>query len=106
MGLWDPTEVAAEVHALDAVDAVEGWLRKLPARNARVCRLIYLHGRPQELVADDLGCSQAEVSRLHRQALELLSSPTRFRPGNDPARFRRSTDPKNPEPREDGRCLS
>lgn len=67
-------EVGAEV---DAADAVEEWLRKLPRKHAEVCRRCYLDGKTQAAVAEELGVSQSEVTRLHRQSLDLLSEPYR-----------------------------
>ena len=68
----EPPAVGAE---FDDVDAVEHWLRKLPEKHASVCRLYYLYGKTQAEIAEDLGCSQSEITRLHKKALELLSEP-------------------------------
>jgi RNA polymerase sigma factor (sigma-70 family) len=65
-------EVGTEV---DDADSVEHWLRKLPGKHALVCRLYYLHGKTMGEIAEDLRCSQSEITRLHRKALELLSDP-------------------------------
>jgi RNA polymerase sigma factor (sigma-70 family) len=59
----------------EAIEAVEQLLRKLPKRHALVCRMHYLYGKSQSEIAEGLGCSQAEVTRLHKKALELLSEP-------------------------------
>ncbi len=40
-----------------------------------VCRLQYIYGKTQAEIAAILGCSQAEVTRLHLKALEFLSEP-------------------------------
>ncbi len=69
---FEPPSVGAD---LDDTDAVEHWLRKLPRKHASVCRLYYLYGKTQTEIAGDLGCSQSEVTRLHKKALELLSDP-------------------------------
>ncbi len=68
----EPPPVGAE-H--DDVDAVEHWLKRLPSKHAQVCRLYYLYGKTQAEIAGALGCSQSEVTRLHRKSLELLSEP-------------------------------
>ncbi|GAC1467239.1 MAG: hypothetical protein NVSMB9_08620 [Isosphaeraceae bacterium] len=57
---------------VDAVDFVESYLRKLPPRNAAVCREIYLNGRNQRETAEKLGSSQARLSVLHRESLDFL----------------------------------
>lgn len=67
-----PAAVGAEV---DAIDSVERLLRRLPRRNAAVCRLCYLEGQTQTEIARTLGVSQSEVTRLHRQGIELLAEP-------------------------------
>ena len=59
----------------DDIDTVEHWLKKLPKKHATVCRLYYLHGKTQAEIADGLGCSQAEVTRLHKKAIEFLAEP-------------------------------
>ena len=59
----------------DDIDAVEQVLRKLPERHATVCRLHYLYGKTQAEIGEALGCSQSEITRLHRKSLELLSEP-------------------------------
>jgi RNA polymerase sigma factor (sigma-70 family) len=69
----DP-EVGADV---DAIDAVEQWLRKLPRRHAEVCRRYYIDGKTQAEVAGEMGVSQSEITRIHRQSLDLLSEPYR-----------------------------
>jgi RNA polymerase sigma factor (sigma-70 family) len=56
-------------------DSVEHLLRKLPKKHASVCRMQYLYGKTQTEIAVVLGCSQAEVTRLHKKSLELLSDP-------------------------------
>jgi RNA polymerase sigma factor (sigma-70 family) len=68
----NPPPVGSE---FEDVDAVEHWLRKLPKKHASVCRMQYLYGKTQMEIAAKLGCSQAEVTRLHRKSLELLSDP-------------------------------
>jgi RNA polymerase sigma factor (sigma-70 family) len=67
-----PPPVGSE---FEDIDAVEHWLRKLPKKHASVCRMQYLYGKTQSEIAAVLGCSQAEVTRLHKKSLELLSEP-------------------------------
>ncbi len=69
---FEPPRVGTE---FDDVDAVEQWLRKLPHKHADVCRRYYLYGKTQSEIAEVLGCSQSEVTRLHKKALELLTDP-------------------------------
>jgi RNA polymerase sigma factor (sigma-70 family) len=68
----NPPPVGAE---FEDIDSVEHWLRKLPRKHASVCRMHYLHGKTQSEIAMILGCSQAEVTRLHKKSIELLSDP-------------------------------
>jgi RNA polymerase sigma factor (sigma-70 family) len=67
-----PPAVGSE---LEDIDAVEHMLKKLPKKHAVVCRMQYLYGKTQAEIAEILGCSQAEVTRLHMKALEFLSEP-------------------------------
>ena len=68
----EPPPVGEDV---DDVDELENWLRKLPQRHAEVCRLYYLFGKSQAEIADLFGCSQSEITRLHKKSLDLLSEP-------------------------------
>jgi len=68
----NPPPVGSE---FEDIDAVEHLLRKLPKKHATVCRMQYLYGKTQAEIASMLGCSQAEVTRLHMKALEFLSDP-------------------------------
>jgi RNA polymerase sigma factor (sigma-70 family) len=56
----------------EQTEALESYFRRLPSDQAAACRLIYLHGKSQEEVADLLGYSEAHLSRLHRDALAAL----------------------------------
>ena len=60
---------------VDAIDEVEHWLRKLPKRHATICRLYYLYGKTQAEIAEVVGCSQSEITRLHKKSIDLLSEP-------------------------------
>lgn len=57
----------------EAVEFVEHWLRKLPARHAAACREIYVHGRTQGEAADNVGCSKSRLSYLHKESLEIIN---------------------------------
>lgn len=68
-GLADPGEgPAAVIHRLD----VEAMLLRLPPRMRRLLALRYAAGRTQQETAAALGLSQGQVSRLERQALDIL----------------------------------
>jgi RNA polymerase sigma factor (sigma-70 family) len=58
---------------IQAVEAVEAWLRKLPPKHAAACRQIYLHGKTQAEAAEALGCSQSRLCYLHREAIAMLN---------------------------------
>lgn len=58
---------------MEAIDAVEGLLRHLPARHAHACRQVYLHGKSQHEAARALGCSQSRFSYVHRESLAMLN---------------------------------
>jgi RNA polymerase sigma factor (sigma-70 family) len=57
---------------IEATDAVERWLRRLPKAHAVACRLIYIEGKTQDEVATLVGCSKSYLSRIHQQALSWL----------------------------------
>ena len=67
---------------VDAIDAIEHWLRKLPERHANVCRMYYLHGKSQAEIAEACGCSQSEITRLHKRAIDMLSDPYAAKPAD------------------------
>ena len=90
-----PPAVGSE---FDDVDAVEHILRKLPQKHASVCRMQYLSGKTQVEIARRLGCSQAEVTRLHLKSLELLSDPYDANGKLNRASWRRRPPRGKPEP--------
>jgi len=53
---------------LETNDAVEHWLKKLPARHSTALRLIHLDGKTQAEAAALVGCSPATIHRLNRDA--------------------------------------
>ncbi len=57
---------------IEAIEAVEDWLGRLPRAHAAACRLIYVHGKSQEDAAAHVGCSKSYLSRLHREAITWL----------------------------------
>jgi RNA polymerase sigma factor (sigma-70 family) len=65
---------------LEAVEAVEAWLRKLPSKHAAACRLIYVQGKSQAEAAAALGCSQSRLCFLHREAIAMLNGSWYGRP--------------------------
>ncbi len=58
---------------LEGKEAIEKLLKKLPARYAKVCHLLYVQGKSGTEAAEALGCSQSQLSYMHRKALELLN---------------------------------
>jgi RNA polymerase sigma factor (sigma-70 family) len=64
---------------VDAIDAVEYWLRKLPKHHAAACRQIYIHDRNQAAAADAMNCSRSRLSYLHRESLEMLNDSYRWK---------------------------
>jgi RNA polymerase sigma factor (sigma-70 family) len=59
---------------IEAIDFVEYWLRKLPAKHAAACRELYLNGCNQGEAAARIGCSKSRLSFLHKEAMEILNS--------------------------------
>jgi RNA polymerase sigma factor (sigma-70 family) len=57
---------------LEAIEAGEGWLRKLPPKHAAALRRIYLHGETHAQAAAVLGLSASRIAFMHREALDLL----------------------------------
>lgn len=77
---------------LEAAEAVESWLRKLPRQHAEVCRLIYVDGSTHAEVARCLGFSPSRITYIHLEALAMLGGT--WAPG---------TRPLPPAPRRRGR---
>jgi RNA polymerase sigma factor (sigma-70 family) len=57
---------------IEATDAVEDWLSRLPRAHAAACRLIYINGKSQDETAAIVGCSKSFLSRLHHEAITWL----------------------------------
>ncbi len=73
----EPPPVGLDV---DDIDQVEHWLRKLPDRHAKVCRMYYLYGKTLAEIAEAFNCSLSEITRLHRKSLDYLAEPYGKRP--------------------------
>jgi RNA polymerase sigma-B factor len=78
-GHW-ADEVAAEPSAEESLDhlvdavSVESLLRDLPAREQRIIALRYYGGCTQQQIADQIGVTQMQVSRLLARSLHRLRS--------------------------------
>lgn len=72
----DLATLGAEDPGLDAIDAaetVETLLAKLRPRERRIVELRYLHGLTQSRIAELVGVSQVQVSRLLRASLARMN---------------------------------
>ena len=49
-------------------------IKNLPEREKRILRLRFILGKTQMEVADEIGISQAQVSRLEKGALDKIKS--------------------------------
>jgi RNA polymerase sigma-B factor len=81
----DLTTLGAPDGALDAVDAaatVQRLLAELPARERRIVELRYMGGLTQSQIADLVGVSQVQVSRLLRASLATLRGTLADVPGS------------------------
>ena len=69
-------EVAADIRPvgaeMEAVEALESWMRKLPRQHAQACRMIYLDDRTHAEVARALGVSPSRITYLHLESLAML----------------------------------
>jgi RNA polymerase sigma factor (sigma-70 family) len=69
---------------IDAIDAVEYWLRKLPKHHAAACRQIYIHDQSQAGAANAIGCSKSRLSYLHKESIAMLNDSYRWKfPSDD-----------------------
>ncbi len=57
---------------IEDIEEIEHMFKQLPARHARACRQVYLHGKSQYQAAKVLGCSQSRFSFIHREAMSIL----------------------------------
>jgi RNA polymerase sigma factor (sigma-70 family) len=69
VGIRPERPVGAQI---EATEAVEKWLNRLPQAHAAACRHIYLDGKSQDEAAALVGCSKSFLSRLHREAISIL----------------------------------
>ena len=75
LGIHPERPVGTEI---EATDAVEDWLRRLPRAHGAVCRLIYIDGKSQDEAARIVGRSKSSVSRLHQEAIRWLINDIRL----------------------------
>lgn len=64
--------VDRNLDAVEAAETVRTLLAKLPARERRIVELRYMHGLTQSHIAELVGVSQVQVSRLLRASLARL----------------------------------
>jgi len=64
--------VDRNLDAVEAAETVRTLLAKLPARERRILELRYMHGLTQSRIAELVGVSQVQVSRLLRATLDRL----------------------------------
>lgn len=57
---------------LDSLEAIDGWLRKLPRGHAAACRQIYAYGKTHAEAAEVLGLSPSRVTYIHLEAMAML----------------------------------
>jgi RNA polymerase sigma-B factor len=62
--------VGAEV---ESRDLIETWIKHLPQRHAEAIRQIYIDGLSLQETARRFGCSTSLMSRLHQEALAMLT---------------------------------
>lgn len=72
MGLMLPPVPATQLDALIAADTLEALFDRIPARDARLIRAIYLEGQSEEDIAARCGAKPADVRRQAARALEAL----------------------------------
>jgi RNA polymerase sigma factor (sigma-70 family) len=58
---------------LDAIEAVELWIKKLPKGHQAACRQIYTHGKTHAQAAKALGLSPSRVTYIHLEAMAILN---------------------------------
>lgn len=76
-------------HEMEGEDEFEAWMRKLPRKHAQAFREIYVKGKTQHEAAAAMGCSQARLSYLHREAIAMLKGEV----------YKRNRKPKPPRGR-------
>jgi RNA polymerase sigma-B factor len=81
----DVSSVGAPDLGIDAVDAaltVHRLLAELPARERRIVELRYMRGLTQSRIAELVGVSQVQVSRLLRSSLARMNGTLEDAPGS------------------------
>jgi RNA polymerase sigma-B factor len=69
-------DAGSAFEAVDARQAVESLLNKLTSRSRKIVELHFYQERSQREIAELVGLSQMQVSRLLRQAMRVMSSPS------------------------------
>jgi RNA polymerase sigma-B factor len=69
---WEPPDRSDAFGAIDDRLWLRDALRRLPERLQRVVHLYYVDEQPQRVIAEELGVSQMQISRLLARAIELL----------------------------------
>lgn len=67
---------------LEASEAIEAWLRKLPRQHADICRMIYLDDMTRAEIAEVVGFSASRITYIHLEALAMLGGT--WAPGSRP----------------------
>lgn len=93
-----PTEGPPIGAELEAVEAIEEWLRKLPRQHADICRMIYLDEMTRAEIAEVVGFSSSRITYIHLESLAMLGG-TWSRGGRPlPPAPRRRGRPRNTSP--------
>lgn len=71
-GVTLPPVPATQLEALIAADTLDALFDRIPARDARLIRAIYLEGQSEEDIAVRCGATPADVRRQAARALEAL----------------------------------
>ena len=58
---------------VESRDLIEAWIKHLPRRHAEAIRQIYIDGQSLQETARRFGCSTSLMSRLHQEALAMLT---------------------------------
>ena len=58
---------------VESRDLIETWIKHLPRRHAEAIRQIYIDGQSLQETARRFGCSASLMSRLHQEALAMLT---------------------------------
>jgi len=58
---------------LESDEEFEAMMRRLPAKHAQICRLIYKQGLSQYQAAEVIGLSQSRLSYIHKESMAILN---------------------------------